>query len=140
MYLKGMQGVRGRKVIPTQTESRLGQDSRLLAPKRGRLQRGGAHSNICPHINSAILWFETQEPEVRYGVFVLCSLQSPMPQHYPIASNTWEQSGPKEIIWGHPTGMYTCRCWLLFVSFRDAQTVGTEEGLGFQQRLLMEMH
>lgn len=74
MYLKGTQGVRGRKVIPTQTKSRLGPDSHLLAPKRGRLQQGEAHSDICPQINSAIPCFETRDPEVRYGVFVLCSL------------------------------------------------------------------
>lgn len=52
----------------------------------------------------------------------------------------WEKSGPKDMSWGPPTGVYTCQCWVLFMPFRQVQIVGTEEGLEFPLRVLMEMH
>lgn len=72
MYLKGKLGSRGKKGY--QIKDQVSSDSHLLAAFRGTLQQGEAHSDICPMVISAILWFVTQELEVRCGVFAIYSI------------------------------------------------------------------
>lgn len=55
----------------------------------------------------------------------------------PFASNTWEQSGPKEIIWDLPTWCIHSHAGF-FYTFQTDQTVGPEDRLECHLRLLMK--